>query len=137
MERWAWAAGAVAIAVAALRAWWARRTLQRQVATARAEVSRAELERDAAGGRAVTAEAQAAVSADIATRHEAAAEAAERIVDATSAAGDHLADRAALYDELRLPAGPFGPRARAGGDRPPAVRQPPAAGPGGRRDPGK
>lgn len=139
MPTWAWAAiaGAVLPLLAYARAWWRGRAQARELAAARAARGRAELERDAAGGRAVVAEAQAEVAADIAERHELATEVAERIDHATSASGDHLADRAALYDELRREAGPFGPGPGAGGDRPPAVRQTRAAAPGARRDPGK
>ena len=116
-------AGILAAVLAAavwLRLWWAKR----QTAAQRARAERAEAERDAAASERDRAQLQEAATVSHAADQARGFEAAGEIhADAT---GKPDADRAALYDRMRLAADRRRQGAGAGGD--PAVRPVPRPG---------
>lgn len=101
LRRWKGAGLALVLLLGALRLWWERRQSQRAIAAQAARADRAELELEREAGRADVAEARARVTADHATETAAAELAAERIED-VPVTDDPAADRARLYDALRV-----------------------------------
>lgn len=108
VRRWPWAGAALLGLVIAVRVWWARWKDRRELERARdraedlaAERDRATAERDQARGQANVADARARVATAAADAAAAGDRAAGRIDD-VPLSGDPAADRARLYDAVRV-----------------------------------
>lgn len=108
LRRWPWAGAMLLAAGVAVRVWLSRSKAKRAIADANARAEHAaagrdlaEAERDQARGEADIAAARARVATEAAHNAAAAERAAERIRD-VPLTDDSAADRARLYDALRV-----------------------------------